>query len=79
MDTTFTVPYRRQVTRPARPGHETADGGPVEKREYEAPVVLELGAVRDLTAQNKCGGSGDSLLPQLALDPLSTNACPTSP
>lgn len=51
----------------------------MEKKRYEAPAVFELGTVRDLTAQNKCGGSGDSLLPQLALDPLSSNACSPSP
>jgi hypothetical protein len=77
MDTSLNVAYRRRVTRAA--GLEAADGGQVDKREYEAPVVLELGAVRDLTAQNKCGGSGDSLLPQLSLDPLSTDSCPASP
>jgi hypothetical protein len=50
----------------------------VEDKRYEAPAVFELGAVRDLTAQNKCGGSGDAFMPQ-QLDPLGIAACPASP
>jgi len=51
----------------------------VDRKQYEAPVVFELGAVRDLTALNKCGGSGDAMLPQEQLDPLSPAACSPSP
>jgi hypothetical protein len=50
----------------------------MEKKQYEAPVVFQLGAVRDLTALNKCGGSGDSAYPQL-LDPFGTSGCTPSP
>jgi hypothetical protein len=57
---------------------EQRGGGQVEEKRYEAPAMFELGAVRDLTAQNKCGGSGDSFLPQ-NLDPLAPDACAPSP
>jgi hypothetical protein len=46
----------------------------VEKKEYEAPRIIQLGAVRDLTAVNKCGGSGDSAFPQ-QLGPLTSDGC----
>jgi hypothetical protein len=50
----------------------------VEKKAYEAPALVTLGAVRELTAVNKCGGSGDAAFPQL--DPnLTTGGCSPSP
>ena len=45
---------------------------------YEAPKVYTLGTVEELTQQNqpaKCGGSGDSFLPQILSKTISTN-CP---
>lgn len=51
----------------------------MEKKPYEAPALVALGAVRELTAVNKCGGSGDAAYPQ-QLDPnLTTDACSPSP
>jgi hypothetical protein len=51
----------------------------VEKKEYEAPVVVQLGGVRDLTAVNKCGGSGDSAYPQLLSSNFTSDGCTPSP
>ena len=47
----------------------------MEKKEYEAPVVFQLGAVRDLTTLNKCGGSGDAAYPQVVGANLSSGGC----
>ena len=51
------------------------------KKEYQTPTVYALGTVKDLTAmppmdQNKCAGSGDSLLP--AQDPFTMDECPST-
>jgi len=51
----------------------------VEKKEYEAPIVFQLGAVRELTALNKCGGSGDSAYPQVLNPNLTSGGCSPSP
>jgi len=47
----------------------------MEKRPYETPALITLGAVVELTTWSKCGGSGDAGYPQ-QLDPtLTTNGC----
>jgi hypothetical protein len=43
---------------------------------YEAPKVYTLGTVQELTAVDKCGGSGDQFLPQI-LSPNFDHPCPS--
>lgn len=48
------------------------------KKEYQTPTVYALGTVKDLTErpmdQNKCAGSGDTLLP--SQNPFTMDECP---
>jgi hypothetical protein len=44
---------------------------------FQAPKVTDLGSVREMTQINKCGGSGDAVLPQL--DQFTFEGCPPGP
>ena len=52
----------------------------MEKKPYEAPRVVHLGTVQELTRENspedKCAGSQDQFLPDI-LSPQFAGDCPT--
>jgi hypothetical protein len=47
-------------------------------KQYTTPKVSDLGSLKELTAENKCGGSADATFPQI-LFPPTNEGCPPGP